>query len=118
MFYTSSTDPNMFVICASDSDSKVEALKNIVYATGTYRTLSWSRIYSASEYKKVYDYGHDVMADYVSARQHRRDNVRTSYQFYTPGSISLVDFGCCGKSKSERFFASNFQIRRQCLDMF
>lgn len=67
MFYTSSTDPNMFVICASDSDSKVEALKNIVYATGTYRRLSWSRIYSASEYKEVYDYGHDVMADYVSA---------------------------------------------------
>ena len=67
MFYTSSTDPNMFVICVSDSDAKVEALKNIVYATGTYRALSWSRVYSAAEYKEVYEYGHDVMSAYVSA---------------------------------------------------
>ena len=67
MFYTSGVSPNMFVICQGDSDSKVEALKSITHATGTYRDLSWSRIYSAQEYKEIYEYGHEIMAGYVSA---------------------------------------------------
>ena len=67
IFYTSGSSPNMFMICSGDSDAKVEALKNITYATGTYRDLSWSRIYSAQEYKEIYEYGHDIMAGYVSA---------------------------------------------------
>ena len=67
VFYTSSSDPNFFAICTSDSDTKVEAVKNIVYASGTYRALSWSRVYSAEEYKEIYEYGHDVMSAYVSA---------------------------------------------------
>ena len=28
---------------------------------------------------------------------------------YTPGSLSLVDFGCCGKSKPERFSRQIFK---------
>ena len=67
IFYTSASEPNTFLICSSDSDAKVEGLKNIIYATGTYRNLSWSRVYSAEEYKEIYEYGHEIMAGYVSA---------------------------------------------------
>ena len=67
IFYTSGSAPNMFMICSGDSDAKVEALTNITYATGTYRDLSWSRIYSAQEYKEIFEYGHEIMDGYVSA---------------------------------------------------
>ena len=66
-FYTSDSVPNMYLVCSSDGDAKVEALKNITRATGTYRDLSWSRVYSADEYKEIYEYGHEIMAGYVSA---------------------------------------------------
>ena len=66
IFYTSAASPNFFAICDSDNDAKVEALTNIVYASGAYRDLSWSRRYSAEEYKDSFSFGHDVMADYVS----------------------------------------------------
>ena len=66
IFYTSAASPNFFAIFTSDSDVGLEALTNIVYASGAYRGLSWSRRYSAKEYKDSFSFGHDVMVDYVS----------------------------------------------------
>ena len=67
IFLTASTFVSLSLVQIAKKLGSVEAVKNIVYASGTYRALSWSRVYSAEEYKQIYEYGHDVMSAYISA---------------------------------------------------
>ena len=49
------------------SDDDVEALKNIVFASGNFSECNWIRAYESSEYKNVFEKGSQVMDSYVSS---------------------------------------------------
>ena len=42
---------------------------NIVYSTGNFANIAWSRAYDADDYKEVFEHGHDRMGAYVSSMQ-------------------------------------------------
>ena len=42
---------------------------NIVYSTGNFSNIAWSRAYDANEYKEVFELGHERMGAYVSSMQ-------------------------------------------------
>ena len=42
---------------------------NIVYSTGNFSNIAWSRAYDADDYKEVFEHGHDRMGAYVSSMQ-------------------------------------------------
>ena len=42
---------------------------NIVYSTGNFSNIAWSRAYDADGYKEVFEHGHDRMGAYVPSMQ-------------------------------------------------
>ena len=67
--FTSGSASNFVSIVSSKSDEKVETLCNIVFASGNFSNLSWSRAFEADEYQKIFEVGHAKMEKYVSALQ-------------------------------------------------
>ncbi len=65
--FTSGRDTNFISIVSADTDEQLEALCNIVIASGNFTSLSWSRGFEAEEYQRVFEVGHDKMEKYVSA---------------------------------------------------
>ena len=67
--FASGTVSNFISIVSAKTDEQVEALCNIVYASGNFSNLSWSRAFEADEYQRIFEVGHDKMEKYVSALQ-------------------------------------------------
>ena len=65
--FTSGVDSNFVSIVSANTDEQVETLCNIVFASGNFSNLSWSRAFDASEYEKIFEVGHEKMKKYVSA---------------------------------------------------
>ena len=56
-------------VLSADNDDSSEAMVNIVYSTGHFANIAWSRAYDADDYKEVFEHGHDRMGAYVSSMQ-------------------------------------------------
>tara|TARA_A100001011_G_C14001705_1_gene711684 strand:+ start:128 stop:478 length:351 start_codon:yes stop_codon:yes gene_type:complete len=67
--YTSGDETNFFSVGMAESDERIEALRIIVYATGNFTNLSWSRAFEADEYKDICELGQKKMETYVTAMQ-------------------------------------------------
>jgi uncharacterized protein with GYD domain len=67
--FTSGKDSNFVSIISARADEEVETLCNIVFASGNFSNLSWSKAFEAEEYQKIFQLGHDKMEEYVSALQ-------------------------------------------------
>ena len=67
--FTSGSVSNFVSIVSAETDEKVETLCNIVFASGNFSNLSWSRAFEADEYQKIFEVGHAKMEKYVSALQ-------------------------------------------------
>ena len=67
--FNSGIDFNFVSVLEANSDEAVEAMTSIVYSTGNFANISWSRAYTSSEYQKVFEIGHDKMNEYVSSMQ-------------------------------------------------
>ena len=67
--FTSGIDFNFVSVLTADGDNAIEAMVNIVYSTGNFSNIAWSRAYDAAAYKDVFEYGHDRMGAYVSSMQ-------------------------------------------------
>ena len=67
--FTSGSVNNFISVVSSNSCENVETLCNIVYASGNFSNLSWSRAFEAEEYEKIFEVGHAKMEKYVSALQ-------------------------------------------------
>jgi len=65
--FTSDSNFNFVGILKANSDDDVEALKNIVFASGNFSECNWIRAYESSEYKNVFEKGSQVMDSYVSS---------------------------------------------------
>ena len=67
--FTSGSVSNFVSIVSAKTDEQVETLCNIVFASGNFSNLSWSRAFEAEEYQKIFELGHSKMEKYVSALQ-------------------------------------------------
>ncbi|PQM60942.1 MAG: hypothetical protein CML40_05150 [Rhodobacteraceae bacterium] len=67
--FTSGSVSNFVSIVLAQSDENVETLCNIVFASGNFSNLNWSRAFEAEEYKKIFEVGNEKMEKYVSALQ-------------------------------------------------
>jgi uncharacterized protein with GYD domain len=67
--FTSGYDSNFLAVVSANSDEAVETLCNIVFASGNFSNLSWSRAFEAEEYQNIFQIGHEKMEKYVSALQ-------------------------------------------------
>ena len=67
--FTSGSVSNFVSVVSAETDEQVETLCNIVFASGNFSNLSWSRAFEAEEYQKIFEVGHDKMEKYVSALQ-------------------------------------------------
>ena len=67
--FTSGSESNFISIVTSETDEQVETLCNIVFASGNFSNLNWSRAFEADEYQKIFEVGHDKIEKYVSALQ-------------------------------------------------
>ena len=67
--FTSDEGTNFFSIVLAENDEQLETLRNIVYASGNFSNMSWSRAFEAEEYQKIFEIGHEKMANYISASQ-------------------------------------------------
>ena len=56
-------------VLSAEKDDSIEAMVNIVYSTGNFSNIAWSRAYDADDYKEVFEHGHDRMGAYVSSMQ-------------------------------------------------
>ena len=65
--FTTGSVSNFISIVSAQTDEQLETLCNIVFASGNFSNLSWSRAFEAEEYQKVFEVGHDNMEKYVSA---------------------------------------------------
>ena len=57
--FTSGIDFTVSVLSA-ENDEAIEAMVNIVYSTGNFANIAWSRAYDADAYKEVFEHGHTV----------------------------------------------------------
>ena len=69
LLFSPGTVSNFISIVSAETDEQVETLCNIVYASGNFSNLSWSRAFEAEEYQKIFELGHAKMEKYVSALQ-------------------------------------------------
>ncbi len=67
--FTTGSVNNFVSIVSAKTDEQVETLCNIVFASGNFSNLTWSRAFEAEEYQKIFEVGHDKMEKYVSALQ-------------------------------------------------
>tara|TARA_B100000965_G_C19199704_1_gene586768 strand:- start:125 stop:424 length:300 start_codon:yes stop_codon:yes gene_type:complete len=67
--FTSSESFNFFSIVEAENDSDVEALSAVVFSSGTWDSMHWSRAYESQEYKKIYEKAHDGVNSYVTSMQ-------------------------------------------------
>ena len=67
--FTSGSVSNFVSVVSADTEEQVETLCNIVYASGNFSNLSWSRAFEAEEYQKIFEVGHAKMEKYISALQ-------------------------------------------------
>tara|TARA_A100001011_G_scaffold364259_1_gene414828 strand:- start:330 stop:680 length:351 start_codon:yes stop_codon:yes gene_type:complete len=67
--FTSGSASNFVSVVSAETEEKVETLCNIVFASGNFSNLSWSRAFEADEYQKIFEVGHAKMEKYVSALQ-------------------------------------------------
>ena len=67
--FTSGIDFNFVSVLGADNDEAIEAMVNIVYSTGNFANIAWSRAYDADAYKEVFEHGHERMGEYVSSMQ-------------------------------------------------
>jgi hypothetical protein len=67
--FTSGADSNFVAVVSAKADESVETLCNIVFASGNFSSLSWSRAFEAKEYQKIFQIGQEKMEKYVSALQ-------------------------------------------------
>ena len=67
--FTNGMDFNFVSVSSADDDNAIEAMVNIVYSTGNFSNITWSRAYDAATYKEVFEYGHERMDAYVSSMQ-------------------------------------------------
>ena len=67
--FTTGSVSNFVSIVEADTDEQVETLCNIVFSSGNFSNLSWSRAFDAEEYQKIFEVGHAKMEKYVSALQ-------------------------------------------------
>tara|TARA_B100001027_G_C16099952_1_gene255629 strand:- start:149 stop:502 length:354 start_codon:yes stop_codon:yes gene_type:complete len=65
--FTSDSDFNFVGVLKANLDDDVEALKNIIFASGNFSECTWIRAYESSEYKDVFERGSKVMDNYVSS---------------------------------------------------
>ncbi|HAO56949.1 MAG TPA: hypothetical protein DIC41_04755 [Alphaproteobacteria bacterium] len=65
--FTNGVDINFVSVVKADGDETLEAMSNIVYSTGNFSKISWSRAFDAEEYKAVFEKGHEKMNAYVSS---------------------------------------------------
>ncbi|MEE2774272.1 MAG: hypothetical protein VYE27_05125 [Pseudomonadota bacterium] len=67
--FTSGLHTNFVAVVSAKADEKVETLCNIVFASGNFSNLAWSRAFEAAEYQDVFQLGHEKMEKYISAAQ-------------------------------------------------
>ena len=67
--FTSGIEFNFVSVLSAEKDDSIEAMVNIVYSTGNFSNIAWSRAYDADTYKEVFEYGHERMGAYVSSMQ-------------------------------------------------
>ncbi len=67
--FTNGMEFNFISVISADGDNAIEAMVNIVYSTGNFSNITWSRAYDAATYKEVFEYGHERMGAYVSSMQ-------------------------------------------------
>ena len=67
--FTTGSVSNFVSIVEADTDEQVETLCNIVFSSGNFSNLSWSRAFDAEEYQKIFEVGHAKMEKYISALQ-------------------------------------------------
>ncbi len=67
--FTTGSVSNFIGIVSAENDEQVETLCNIVFASGNFSNLSWSRAFEAEEYQKIFEVGHEKMEKYVTALQ-------------------------------------------------
>ena len=67
--FTSGIEFNFVSVLSAENDDSIEAMVNIVYSTGNFSNIAWSRAYDAEEYKAVFEHGHERMGAYVSSMQ-------------------------------------------------
>ena len=65
--FTSDSDFNFVGVLKANLDDDVEALKNIIFASGNFSECTWIWAYESSEYKDVFERGSKVMDNYVSS---------------------------------------------------
>ena len=65
--FASDSNINFVGILKANSDDDVEALKNIVFASGNFSECNWFRAYESLEYKNVFEKGSQVMDSYASS---------------------------------------------------
>ena len=67
--FTSGIDFNFVSVLTAPDDASVEAMVNIVYSTGNFSNIAYSRAYNSQDYKAVFEMGHEKMSAYVSSMQ-------------------------------------------------
>ena len=67
--FTSGIDFNFVSVVGASEDDDVEAMVNIVYSSGNFSNISWSKAYESDAYMKMFEKGHDKMNAYVSSMQ-------------------------------------------------
>jgi GYD domain. len=67
--FTSGIDRNFVAVVSAEAEEQVETLCNIVFASGNFSNLAWSRAFEAEEYQEVFQKGHEKMEKYISAVQ-------------------------------------------------
>ena len=67
--FTTGLENDFLGVLSSDSDETIEAMVRIVFASGNFSNISWSRAYESDEYMRVFELGSKKMADYVTSMQ-------------------------------------------------
>ena len=67
--FTTGSVSNFVSIVSAETEEKVEILCNIVFASGNFSNLNWSRAFEAEDYQKIFEVGQEKMEKYVSALQ-------------------------------------------------
>ena len=72
--YLNHPDFDFMCITKAESDESIAAATNLIYASGSFSSLTWFRAFEAEDWQNIYQLASDNMASYISAKQRAQED--------------------------------------------